>query len=172
MFNLKTSLEEREKSIKKYLRSEEHDYDTAIGYLMAAANFEWVARRAMSRIGKHYGLKKAQKTFKEEKWINGGLNAMKEVWKNDLEEHTHIKFVDMFSDYNGINKAFKLRNELIHGFGTSRKKSDSIPLAYTLMRASSELVKYCNTNFNMNVMDNLNKKYETPSEREERMLKQ
>lgn len=105
MFLVQDSSELRETKIKKLLE-EEHTF----AVLLAATHFEWTVKRAITALGSSSNIIVRQKLAKCH-----GTNAYKELWQEEVYPKTEIRLTEVVKNWNGLVRAFKLRNRLAHG---------------------------------------------------------
>jgi hypothetical protein len=108
MFLVSDTLIERQKKIRSFLPN-----DPAIAVLLAAADFEWTARRAILALGKSPTKEIHERMDKERK---GGLESLQNYWKIEVKPLFGKDLAAMIKDWEFFrNTAYKLRNKLIHG---------------------------------------------------------
>ena len=108
MFLVKDSLNERQKKIRSFLEKE-----PVIAVLLAAADFEWTARRAILALGKN-PTKDINSFMRKER--RGGLGALKDYWHDEVHGRLKKELADVIPNWDYFTKkAYPLRHKLVHG---------------------------------------------------------
>jgi hypothetical protein len=141
MFLVSDNAEDRRKKILEFLDSGE----TAIAVLLAAANFEWIVRRAIVLLGKSRTGK-----FTENGGIFSkchGLDKYKEVWKAEVSDVKEKRLSDVISNWKYFKEeAFPLRHILIHGVKGAVGKNYGRDRVLSMLNASEDVICFANNN--------------------------
>ena len=135
MFWVNDTLDNRHNKIRAFSSRE----DIMIGYLLAAADFEWTLRRAILGLGY-----RATKIIRYVSLKNcHGPDLYEKVWEKEVYPLRHKRLPEVLSGWKNLcTKAFPLRHQLIHGI----KGTPGVPFATDrrdiFLAASTELVRY------------------------------
>lgn len=106
MFLVRDTMNGRHKKIRSFL-----DKEPAIAVLLAAADFEWTARRAILACGS------SPMGYLREHELRTchGPPAYAECWEKEVTPRFHKELKNIICDWEVFREAFKLRHKLIHG---------------------------------------------------------
>jgi hypothetical protein len=135
MFWVNDTLHNRQSTIHRFSSREE----IVVGYLLAAADFEWTIRRAILALGI-----RATRSIRTETLAKcHGDESYKDAWKKEVFPSRGTRLPDVVPDWHGlVTKAFPLRHRLIHGivgapgFAYTKERRD------IYLSASEALVRY------------------------------
>jgi hypothetical protein len=108
MFLINDKQTKRHEKIRSYLRKE-----PVIAVILAAADLEWTARRAILALGSS-PTKAINERFKKER--SGGPKAWQKYWKEEVKPRFHTDLAALTPTWQAVvEQAYPLRNKLVHG---------------------------------------------------------
>jgi hypothetical protein len=135
MFLVDDTIEGRQSTIRAFVERE-----PVIAVLLAAADFEWTARRAILALGKS-STTTINTRFENEK--RGGLNALKRYWRDEVEGRLETSLQELIPNWDQfVNKAYPLRHQLIHGARGSTGVKYAGSVVETFLAASKALADF------------------------------
>lgn len=135
MFLINDKQSSRHNKIRKHLSK-----DPAIAVILAAADFEWTARRAILALGRS-PTKTINGRFETER--KGGPDALKEYWKCEVKPRLGTDLASIVSDWQRLNeKSYRLRNSLVHGAVGSVGGEYATQAVETMLSASKAIADY------------------------------
>lgn len=132
MFLIKDSPEQRQNKIRSFLTGE-----PVVAMLLAAADFEWTVRRAISRFAHKTGNDPGPKFERV-----SGLKTYCECWAM-VATPGFARLEEVVQDWGSLVKSFDLRHQLIHGRQGTTGANYARAHVEAILAASSAVVKYC-----------------------------
>ena len=149
MFLVQDSNLSREARIKQFLAE-----DPALSALLSVIHFEWTIRRAIIVLGNSSNVKVRAKLKNCH-----GLDKYKDVWKEEVSEKKILKnfpqdllrllpkqdlprLPEVAKDWQGLDRAFRLRHRLVHG-ATSCGAEYASDRVYWAINATNDVRTFC-----------------------------
>lgn len=127
-------LSERHTKIRGFISAGEPE----IGVLLAAADFEWVVRRAIIALGTSSNADIRKHSLGK----GGGLKGYKDAWKKEVLKQFNKSLPEVVKDWDAFRKAYKLRNILIHGVAASTGPEYASSHIEIILSASSAVADF------------------------------
>lgn len=135
MFLVDDSSQAREDKIKRFLADE-----PSLSVLLSVIHFEWTIRRAVVALGTSPNVivrKKLRDCH--------GLQKYKDVWKDEVLPNVQRRLPEVVSDWDGLNRAFRLRHKLVHGTTTCGREY-ACERVYWAIEAANDVRAVCLAN--------------------------
>jgi hypothetical protein len=133
MFLVQDTHTEREEKLKMIISE-----DPSLGALLAVVYFEWTVRRAIIALGKSPNVEIRENLHRS----RGGLDGYKKVWKHELSSKLGKRLPEVVTGWENLRRAFKLRNNLVHGV-TSCSSDYAKERAVWALDAAIEVRRFC-----------------------------
>jgi hypothetical protein len=135
MFLINDKQTTRHEKIRSYLQKE-----PVIAVILAAADFEWTARRAILALGRS-PTKTINARFDRER--KGGPAALKEYWKIEVKPRLKTDLARILPNWGELAKnAYQLRNRLVHGADGSVGNKFAARAVETMLKGSKVIADY------------------------------
>lgn len=108
MFLVKDCSQQREERIQEFSQE-----DPSLSALLAVIHFEWTVRRAMIALGTLPNVEVRKKLA-----YCHGCDKYKNVWKEEVFPNVEQRLPEVVSDWQGLQKSFRLRHRLVHGISS------------------------------------------------------
>jgi hypothetical protein len=134
MFWVNDTIEERHARIRSFLNRE----DRTIAVLLAAANFEWIVRRAIIALGHSPNADIRVRLVK-----CYGLDSYKKIWKAEVGRFKGVGLASVVPNWRFFKeKAFPLRHKIVHGEQGSTGREFATERVEAMLMASSSIAEF------------------------------
>lgn len=108
--------------------------------ILAAADFEWTARRAILALGRN-PTKTINGRFEAER--RGGPNVVKEYWRHEVKPRLGTDLASIVPNWQYLSEtAYRLRNGLVHGAVSGVGGKFAVQAVETMLAASKAIADY------------------------------
>ena len=139
MFLVNDSIEDRHQRIRSFIAKV-----PTVAVILSTADFEWTTRRAVLALGRS-PTKVINQQFRSEKL--GGLSALKKLWQTEVKPRLGSDLATVVPDWQYLfEKAFDLRNKLIHGVQGSVGVDYAQKRVEAILAATKAVAEYAEQN--------------------------
>lgn len=132
MFLVRESSVDREARILQLL-----EVDPAWAAVLAAVHVEWTLRRAIVALGCSPNVAIRQRLERCH-----GQRDYKVLWQAEVTPRTGVRLPDLIRDWEGLLRAFRLRNVLVHGVRSSTREY-AAPCVRWAIDAARDVRHFC-----------------------------